>query len=211
MPFIYDPKLKGSGYRDVETGRLISRAEVRVRVDRTIQENQKIVITLAAQVAEGSISEEQWLGAMKREIKDAYITLYLAGIGGIDQMSPADWGSVGGMLKEQYKWLESFYESIIAGDLTESVIANRSRMYINSSREAFNRAALRSAIQRGFKEKRWAMHSAVENCDDCIVLDGIGWIPILEDFVSPSTGVSTLPGRGDTICLTNCMCHLDFR
>ena len=211
MPFIYDPRLKGSGYRDTVTGQAISRANVGEQVDVMISVSGDVTLPLSEMVDSGGISAQSWKDAMRQEIKDNYIDQYLVGIGGRDQMTQEDWGSVGGMIADQYRYLDGFYDQVASGELSQGQIYARSRMYLNSSREAYERAQGRAALTRGFTQHGWFNSPVADTCDDCKTLQAQGWIPIDQAFVSPSTGEEALPGSGATICLTNCSCHTQYR
>jgi hypothetical protein len=169
-----------------------------------------VQLTLSEMVADQAISPGDWQSALRQEIKDNYLTQYFVGRGGREQMTPQDWGSVGGMIGEQYGYLEDFAAEVAAGDLSQGQIYNRARMYINSSREAYERGLQRTVEERGYTEHRWVLANA-EHCEDCISLAEEGWKPVEEPFISPSTGEETLPGMGDTICLTSCQCHIEYR
>ena len=210
MPFIYDPRLSGSGYRDTATGRIISRANVGEQVDVMISVSSDVTLSLSEMVDSGGISAQSWKDAMRQEIKDNYITQYMVGRGGRENMTQADWGSIGGMISDQYRYLDGFYSQVAGGQLSQAQIYARSRMYLNSSREAYERAQGRAAGARGFTEHGWFNSPVADTCDDCKTLQAQGWIPIDKPFISPSTGAETLPGMGDTICLTNCHCHVDY-
>ena len=210
MPFTYDPRLKGSGYRDTTTGRVISRVNVGEQVDVMISNSSDVTLTLSEMVDTGGISSQAWYDAMRQEIKDNYIDQYLVGIGGREQMTPADWGSVGGMVADQYRYLNDFHDQVSAGDLSQAQINARSRMYINSSREAYERAQAR-APGRGYTEHQWVNSPIADTCEDCVALQGSGWISVDEAFISPSTGEDAVPGSGATICLTNCHCNIQYR
>lgn len=210
MPFTYDPNLKGSGYRDTDTGRIISYSAVREQVDAMVATSTDVQLTMAQMVSDGAISPGGWSDALRQEIKDNYITQYAVGRGGRQQMTQTDWGSIGGMLKEQYSYLAGFSAEVEAGELSEGQIYARARMYINSSREAYERGLSRAAESRPYSEHRWSL-GAAEHCDDCVAIAGEGWIAVDEPFVAPSTGAEALPGSGDTICLTNCQCHIEYR
>ncbi len=210
MPFIYDPRLRGSGYRDTETGKVLSYHTVRDQIENMINASEDIQVPLAQMVADGTISPGDWRNALRQEIKDNYITQYLAGKGGAGSMTQTDWGSIGGMISDQYRYLEGFYAEVAAGSLTEGQIYARAHMYINSSREAYERALERATEDRGYTEHKWTL-SPVENCDDCLALAGEGWKPISEPFVAPSSGKEAVPGSGATLCLTNCRCFVDYR
>ena len=211
MPFTYDPNLRGSGYRDTATGRAISNASVTAQIDVMISASSDVTLTLSEMVDSGGISAGSWNDAMRQEIKDNYIDQYLVGIGGRENMNQEHWGSVGGMIADQYRYLDKFYAQVAAGDLSLGQINARARMYMNSSREAYERAHGRAALNRGFTEQMWINSASAATCDDCKTLQGLGWISIDQAFVSPSTGAETLPGMGDTICLTNCQCFVDYK
>jgi hypothetical protein len=115
-------------------------------------------------------------------------------------MTYADWGSIGGMLAEQYGHLDNF--AAVLGDLSEAQIMARSKMYINSGREAYERAHARVAAGLGFDEEIWVIDPFADNCDDCLALAEEGWQPI-DHF--------PFPGAGWTVCLTNCKCHKEYR
>lgn len=142
MPYRWDVAAKR--YRDTDTGRFLSRDSARTMVDDSLRAGRSATGTLAGLVADGTISAADWRDKMRQEIKEEYIRQYLSAKGGRSQMTPADWGSIGGMLTEQYKYLDGFYADVLSGDMSEAAIAARARMYVNSAREANERAYSRS-------------------------------------------------------------------
>ena len=113
-------------------------------IDRIIGRGVVSTNNIAAMVANKTISVSTWEAMMRLEIKNAYIQQYLLGRGGKIQMGFNDYGSIGGMLKEQYAHLSKMAAQMAAGNLTEAQIAFRSSMYIKSSNEAFNRGRARA-------------------------------------------------------------------
>jgi hypothetical protein len=215
-PYYWDESI--ARYRDAETGRLVARSTIQNYVSESIATATSApsvvsggIISAGTDIyanlaASGLVTPEQFVDLMRGEIKREYIRQYLLGIGGRDQMTQADWGSIGGMLKEQYGYLNGFADALATGQLTEGQITNRARMYVNSAREAFNRADWKSHVKADFDEVRWVLNPQAENCPDCIELDAMGWQSIEDD---PFDGC--YPGSGCTICLTACMCLLDYR
>lgn len=86
---------------------------------------------------------------MRQEIKDEYIRQYILGRGGREQMTSADWGSIGGDLAFQYRKLDEFTAQIEEGLISEAQAVARARMYTNSARQAFEKADIRA---RGLPE-----------------------------------------------------------
>lgn len=144
---------------------------------------------------------------MRERIKRAYIEQYLVGRGGRAKMTQVDWGSIGGMLAEQYRYLDGFAAEVAAGVLSAKQISARSRMYVRSSKEAYERGRRRWLLSLDDKpaEVRWILQPA-EHCPDCLALAALRWILISDDAFD-----GCFPGSGCTQCLTNCACFLDYR
>ena len=198
-------------YQDDLTGQFISHAHVLELIDQSMLTATYVTDSLAGFVASGTLNALDWKVAFQAEIKGEYIRQYLAGIGGRNVMTQADWGSIGGMLKEQYGYLNGFYDDIAAGRLTEGQIRARMAMYINSGREAYERAHGRSATKWGADEVAWIINPAVDNCPTCEGRALMGWMPKNEDGSFPSMDGPVWPGSGASECLTNCKCSLVYR
>jgi hypothetical protein len=188
-------------YYNTETGRFLTRTRALEFVEASIDASGNATDLLASYVSDGLVSPADWHQLMKREIKDEYLRQGVLGKGGRAQMTQADWGSIGGQLKEQYGWLDKFAEQVATGDLSEATIRARSRMYIKSAREAYERAQATVAKGLGYDEEIWVLGIA-EHCDDCVAFSEEGWQPI---------GYYPVPGQGQTQCLTNCACHKEYR
>lgn len=76
---------------------------------------------------------------MREALRDTYSAAYMAGRGGRNAMTPSDWGKLGAMLKEQYKFLNDFAAEVAAGQLSEQQIAARAALYFNSATQATER------------------------------------------------------------------------
>lgn len=126
-------------YRDVATGRFVSRQTVVSYSERAIAAGEDVSAALAAMVANGELSPADWEALMRQEIKATYIQEYLLGRGGRPSMSRSDWGTVGRALRDQYAFLSGFRADIEAGLLTEGQIRARSFLYFKASKYAFER------------------------------------------------------------------------
>jgi len=196
-------------YRDVATGRFITNAQAQVMIEESIAASGAAVDTMASLAAEGAMSSRGWLTAMREEIKREYIRQYTAGIGGVDRMTQRDWGSVGGMIRDQYRYLDGFAEQL--GQLSEAQIRARAQMYINSAREAYERAHGRVASKSGFASLvSWVVNPAAENCPDCLEYQAMGPQEAPTGGGFPVGDSVTWPGSGSTQCLTNCKCELTY-
>jgi hypothetical protein len=86
---------------------------------------------LAEQLYTGEISIGQWQEAFKQELRQLYTSSAAIGNGGWDEMTFADWGRLGPLMKDQYRYLQGFAEHIAdnADDVSLKYIKARSRMY----------------------------------------------------------------------------------
>jgi hypothetical protein len=177
------------------------RSEVLAWVEESLDASTVATDQLAQFVIDGVVSPADFGLLMRQELKEEYIRQFLLGIGGRAQMTPADWGSIGGMLADQYRYLDRFVDEIASGEVPPGSLLLRVRMYANSAREAYERAHLKNANALGMVEENWVLGDA-EHCSDCVAFAGMGWQPI---------GTFPFPGEGATECLTNCKCHKIYR
>lgn len=188
-------------YYDVDTGKVVAVAVVLAWARESIESTLLAFDKLAQLVANGIISPQMWHQLMREEIKREYIRQYLAGIGGLGQMGPEDWVRIADMIADQYAYLPTFQQQIEAGKLTEAQIRVRSNMYLESAKEAYEKAKAIVVSRLGFDEERWVLGLA-EHCEDCVSFANEGW----QVF-----GYFPFPGEGQTRCLTNCKCHKEYR
>lgn len=114
----YSPEYKA--YRDLSTGQWASRAQVQGWVAENIALADNAADGLARMMADDLLRVGDWQAAMRQQIKQSYKQQYIAGKGGIEQMTQVDWGSIGGMTSEQYGYLDGFAREVAEGKLSES-------------------------------------------------------------------------------------------
>jgi hypothetical protein len=136
-PFVYDDKLHR--YRNVETGRIIGKKQLLTLRDSYIESQKAGFERLATKLSNGDITIQRWQSDFREALKDTYINEYAVGRGGRHNFTQQDYGSVGGMLGNQYRYLDNFAEQIARGELSTAQIQMRSRMYVDSATQAFER------------------------------------------------------------------------
>lgn len=94
---------------------------------------------LIGNLLDESISITDWVMAMRQEVKIAHLAQYMLAKGGKSQMTQADYGRVGQVLREQYQFLNGFAEDILDGNLSEAQMRARANLYFNSSNSSFHR------------------------------------------------------------------------
>lgn len=141
-PWVWDDRAKR--YRDTSTGRFITQHKAVTLRDFYIEAKKSDTDRLSRQLTEHKISLQQWTLDMRQQIKDTFSNEYMLARGGRNNMTQADWGRVGAMVKKQYQYLQGFARDVDAGKMSEGQIRTRSRMYIDSATQAFERAKTES-------------------------------------------------------------------
>lgn len=206
----WDWRPKVARFWNRTVGRLVPRLQVRQAADVVIDRSPAPGWSQA--VTDGSMPVQSWHQQMRDELRRNYIEQYLAGRGGTGQMTAKDYGSIGGMLAEQYKWLDEMAAEVAAGNLTEGQVRMRVRMYINSSREAYERAHARAAEEAGLDSVRWVLDPNAEHCTGepgCLELSQMGW-QRTNPWPFRKGRERLYCGSGGTPCLTSCRCHTEY-
>lgn len=198
--YTFDPK--SDRWRNDSTGKYVSRDRALAFVEQSIGAGKESVARLAQAQADGDLSARQWLTAMREEIKGETIRQYMLGKGGRGSMEAADWGRVGGLLSEQYKYLDNFYDQVAAGEVSAAEMARRAQMYIGSAREAYERGHF-EAMRSRRSQVKWNLGQTEQHCSGCTDLAAQDWMELEE--------LPTYPCAGDTECLTNCDCYLTYQ
>lgn len=200
MAYTYNPTR--AQYRDSKTGKFIKAADVVALSKESAKASGSVVGTYARQVANAEIGTKEFNTLMRDEVKAEAITQYLAGRGGLEQMTQKDWGTVGAHVRDQYKYLTGFIDAVKTGDMSEGAIAARATLYMAAARAMYGDGRANAIVASGeFTEETWVL-GRKEHCDDCLTYAGEGWQPI---------GTFPTPGDGSTECHVNCGCTKDYR
>lgn len=187
-------------YRD-KKGRFIPQRTVRNLLNISLNADE--AKNLTGSYKAGDITVDSWRKGMRALIKRSYIQSALLARGGRSQMTAADWGKVGGHVAEQYSHLDqkanSFFFRIDGTPVGQA--ENIAGMYINSARQVFEEMNRENKIELGAVTEKWMLSSA-EHCSSCLELNGLGRVPL--------GTLWTVPGAGETICLTNCKCRIAY-
>ena len=197
MLYTWEPNT--ARYRDSK-GRFTSPKQVKALAQELLDVSGAKGQTLADQYNSGKLRAKEFGDLLKEELKKESIRQYVLSRGGLERMTKKDWGSIGGSLSDQYKYLSGFVDDI--GNLSELEVSARTQMYINSTRESFEKGKATAASESKLTKEHWVL-SAGENCSDCIELASKGWVDIGE--------LGQYPGDGQTKCKTNCGCSIEYK
>jgi hypothetical protein len=193
----WEPTSGASGrYRDTSTGRYVAGGVVRRELDTYIANSDNAARDLVNSLRERGINLADWELAMRREIKRTHLNAIALERGGWANMTPADYGRAGQIIREQYGYLAKFSEQIANGtQKLDGTVSSRAKLYTEAGRETFYKS--KHANRAEDIDMVRSIRNATDSCEECIELDGV-WFTIGDPAYK-------LPG--DRICSKNCQCH----
>ncbi len=183
-----------------QRGRFVGRAVIRQQLDRAIDRSADRMVGLAQQLRDGAITLADWQVSMMKEIKAVNIAGALLERGGWFQMTTADFGRVGRIIRGEYEFLRNFAQQLASGkQKPDGTVIRRARAYAGAARSTYYRFVQNAWAAKGFDLERSILTPA-DHCDDCVAEDKRGYQPIGE--VTPV---------GSRQCLTNCRCRMGYK
>lgn len=181
-------------------GRFVPRTEVRRAIDKALDAEKARALDLANRLRAGTISLERWRSEMRDMIKTVHLYSASAASGGWAQLSAADFGRIGQIVRGEYAYLEKFARGIARGKVPlDGNFLNRAKMYAEAGRDSYHQTERASARRAGKREERNILHPA-DHCGGCLAASAEGWVKI---------GKLVPIGRRD--CRRKCRCSLRFR
>lgn len=188
-------------YYDAETGRFVPQSEIRNALENLIDQSGLNMNALTQSLQDGKISLADWQTGMMREIKLTHTASAALANGGWGQMTQADWGATGQLIREQYAYLRNFAKEIADGTQPlDGRMLVRADMYADAGNGTFWEIDKRSHLQDGYDIGRRVLESGADHCDDCLEYASEGWMPI-----------DDIPEIGNSQCLTRCRCEIEYR
>jgi hypothetical protein len=187
-------------FRDPDTGRWITRVQVRQWLDQYIAASQAKVLEASNALRAGQITLASWQSTMRDEIKDSHLVAEALARGGWNQLTPADFGRVGQRVRAQYRFLAAFTTQLRDGTVRlDGGFLARAKMYAASSRPAFYASQGVVLAGAGYTHERSLLHAS-EHCDVCVSEAERGWVQI-----------GRLIPIGERTCLGNDRCTVEYQ
>jgi len=189
-------------YRDPTTGRFVGVSQMQDLREVYMDQQKAQMSSFTRAYAAKEITLTKYYDQVVNTLKNTYIDMYAMGAGGRNNLSQRDWGRIGAMLKEQYKYLRTMFEQIASGQISPAQASARLAMYINSANEALWKGITRDypfqlpaypgdgstecltncrcewdivEVPGGY-DCYWIIDPEAENCDSCQVRAG-DWHP----------------------------------
>ena len=199
---------KAARYVNLTTGRFVSSKAVKDGLEKVVAKSQSEIKLISERLVAGDITLAEWQTGMAQQIKLGHTASAAAARGGWAQMTQADWGATGQLVKKQYAYLGKFSSDIESGKVKlDGRFLTRAQMYGQAERGTYETMRSRyAAANKGAVEERRVLEPGAEHCEahgdrpGCVELAELGWQPI-----------GTLPRIGEATCWTNCLCHFETR
>lgn len=197
-PFVWDPSV---GQYRYPNGRFVARKDVRDAIDKALQAEAHKTQTIGIQLRNGTITLSSWRQGMRDIARNVHLFSAALAKGGSAQMTQADFGRVGQVLRHEYRFLDKFAVAVSQGYPLDGRFFDRALMYAQAGRDTYHiveRAVMKDA---GFVYESNVLTPA-EHCtgeDGCIAQTARGRVPIGE-----------LIPIGRRTCLRKCKCYLAY-
>ena len=187
--------------RYIHEGRFVSPSQVRGALDAFIQGTGERLAGITSEMQAGRMALADWQLSIAQELKAAHIASAVAANGGWDTMTQADWGQVGGLLKEEYSYLGRFAGQIADGSvrIEGDGLQSRVGLYAEAPRHTYEAARLDNEREAGY-DVEWNELGPADHCDECLALTDMGEVEV---------GVIPLPGERE--CGNRCGCTVRRR
>lgn len=171
-------------------------------IQERIEYHQAQMNTLTQALTDGRLILAQWERAFALQLKDLHLQEAALARGGWQNMTQADFGRVGRLLRDQYNFLHGFSTDIATGEYPSERILWRSSLYALSGRQSYWNAANATAGQAGMKYERRLAVGDRGTCSKCDGWAQMGWQPL-----------GTLPAPGGSSCagFSNCRCEKEYK
>lgn len=199
MNYTWDPSTQQ--YRGPD-GRFVPRSEVRAALEKSLNKEMSKAKDLAQSLRMGRISLAVWRQEMRDMIKNVHLFSAALARGGWAQVTQADYGRVGNIVRGEYGFLERFAQGVANGTVEiNSWFQDRALMYAEAGWDTYFQVETAAMKEAGFRFESNIL-SPVENCT------GSG--SCVEQTARGKVKIGALIPIGRRRCLRRCRCHKEY-
>jgi len=190
-----DPRAQ---YRNA-SNRLVSRGAVREVLDKYLDVRTARVRDVSVQLQQREITIAQWQRQMEDSIARTHLASAALAKGGWARMRPVDYGRVGRLVRDEYKYLRAFARQIEKGLPLDGRFLSRAEQYAQAGRHTFHVVETLELKARDYDEEK-SIRSARDSCSECIAIAALKW-----------QRIGSTKNPGSRICRRKCRCHKIYR
>jgi hypothetical protein len=190
-------------YVDPLTGRFVAQTTVRRWLDDALAAEQRRMqrAARAYRASAQTLSElDAFERAMREGIKNTHLMAAMSANGGAAQMTAADYGRVGRIVRFHYEKLEAWMQRIADGTAPlDGRFVVYAALYAGAARGTHYTFAGRVAATAGMTWEENLLGATDQSCAECLTQTDMGQVPI-----------GTLVPVGQRTCLGNCECTIVY-
>lgn len=194
--FYFDKKV--NRYRNSD-GRFISFETIREEIDKLSLYVKNELNIISSKYLANKITLDEWEYQIREILKYSHVISSSIGYGGRNNMTYSELGSLGVILREQYKYLRNFKSKIGNKQIDNTQISYRSSLYAFPILSTFYLFQLKLFNGNPNVEVKRQRHAS-ESCGDCIDWESRGFMPV--DKMAPI---------GSLKCGPFCKCKFIYR
>ena len=169
-----------SRYRSARTGQFVSRSRITSLLETQVNSAEQRLGDLTVALYEGRVAPSVWVEQMRTELNRLHLQNSALGAGGWDNLTQADYGRIGGRIRNDYRRVEQLARDIINEDVTIGQANNRVRGYIGNARAEFftaqrDRQRNRPPDAEMVTIERRLLFQGAKHCRDCPGHYDRGW------------------------------------
>lgn len=199
MAFRYSDR--SGRYRDLKTGKFISRANVLLETDKEVARVKTRLQGHTQLLLDKRITLAEWQARFTATLKDSHLRMSALGAGGKDRLTSSHFGSIGAILRKEYQYLYRFSKGIKEGEYSDRYILNRAGLYATSVRRSFFKGEQISRAIAGVRLAKRVLDQNAFHCQQCPMYSTRGFVPI-EEIVVPGQACD---------CGGRCRCSIIYR
>lgn len=185
-------------------GRFVGQQTIRQELDKVLDSITDQMVNLSQQFRSGAIDGRTFQAESMRLIKQTHLAAGAMEKGGWANMTSADFGRVGQIVRQEYAYFNNLISQIENGtQRLDGTLDNRMRLYGQAGRGTYHKFEREDRATQGYDEVKRILHGR-DNCragirPGCVEEAARGFV-LLADLVQ----------IGDTVCLSNCKCSLVY-
>lgn len=188
-------------YKSIETKRPVRRQDILDLLSAVLSVVEQRLGCYARSYHEGRLDADFLCAIVARELSNLHFQVRALGLGGFDNLTPADVTRIEFRLRDDLNRFLSLIASIVAAGavITLAQLLGRIHMYVGSARIEFWEAerSIRQPSSPDMVVIERRLLTPAEHCNSCVELYNLGW---------SVQGELPLPGDGSTECMSNDRC-----
>jgi hypothetical protein len=192
-------------YASRSSGRFAPQQTIRLELDNVMDNITDSMVSLSRQFRSGAIDGQRFQVESMRLIKQVHLTSAAMEKGGWSQLTQADFGRVGQIIRGEYAYFNNLISEIESGkQRLDGSLDVRMRLYGQAGRGTYHKFEREDRAAQGYDEERSILHGR----DHCKAGKRPG---CSEEAAKMWQPIGTLAIVGSRSCLSNCRCSTVFR